>query len=104
MQGYAVENAMFQWEEGVRRMRESPGPQKLASERASDRVLDQLRRRLGSTFTLDELAELYASDTDWASDLAASLVAGSDGPWIVDAAFARYAREAADYAGGRRLR
>lgn len=94
---------MFQWEEGACRMRQSSEQQKLAFERAADRILGQLRRRLGSRFTLEELAGLYASGTDWASELAASLVAGSDGSWIVDSAFARYAREASDYAGGRRL-
>jgi hypothetical protein len=52
-----------------------------------------LRRRLGSTFTLDELADLYASSPDLSGDPA----------WLVDAAFARYAREATDYAGGRHL-
>jgi len=52
-----------------------------------------LRKRLGSTFTLEELAALYASSPDF----------GADPAWLVDAAFGRYAREAADYAGGRHL-
>lgn len=55
--------------------------------------MEQLRRRLGSTFTLEELAELYASSPDM----------GTDASWLVDAAFGRYAREATDFAGGRRL-
>ena len=55
--------------------------------------MEQLRKRLGSTFTLEELADLYASSPDF----------GADPSWLVDAAFGRYSREAADYAGGRRL-
>lgn len=55
--------------------------------------MEQLRKRLGSTFTLEELADLYASSPDFSSDPA----------WLVDAAFGRYARQAADYAGGRHL-
>jgi hypothetical protein len=61
--------------------------------RASEDLVEQLRKRLGSTFTLEELADLYASSPDFTSDPA----------WLLDAAFGRYAREAADYAGGRRL-
>ena len=71
-------------------------------ERAADVVVDELRRRLGSTFTLDELADLYARDTDWATELAARRAGSADATTVVDAAFARYAREAADFAGGRR--
>jgi len=55
--------------------------------------MEGLRKRLGSTFTVAELADLYASSPDF----------GGDPVWLVDAAFARYAREATDFAGGRRL-
>ena len=41
----------------------------------------------------DGSLKLYASSPDFSSDPA----------WLVDAAFRRYAREAADYAGGRHL-
>ena len=88
---YAVENARFQWEDGERRLRDAGGPD---SERAIAAVTRELRRRLGSTFTIDELAELYGEGVEWATAIAPAPV--------VDAAFARYAREAADYAGGRR--
>jgi hypothetical protein len=50
---------------------------------------------------LDELAELYAEGTDWATEVAARHAAGTDAAAVVDAAFARYAREASNYAGGR---
>ena len=55
--------------------------------------MEELRKRLGSRFTLEELADLYASSPDF----------GADPAWLVDAAFGRYAREATDFAGGRQL-
>ena len=96
---YALENALDQWREGERRVNEEPH-----LDDAVGAVLDELRRRLGSAFEVAELAELYASDTDWASDLARSRSAGGDAAFAVDAAFNRYARTATDYAGGRRQR
>ncbi len=55
--------------------------------------MEELRKRLGSRFTVAELADLYASSPDF----------GADAAWLVDAAFGRYAREASDFAGGRQL-
>jgi len=55
--------------------------------------VEELRKRLGSTFTVAELADLYASSPDY----------GAEPAWLIDAAFGRYAREASDFAGGRRL-
>jgi hypothetical protein len=55
--------------------------------------VEALRKRLGSRFTVEELADFYASTHDFASDPS----------WLVDAAFGRYAREASDFAGGRPL-
>jgi len=66
-------------------------------------VLDELRRRLGSPFTLSELGGLYAGGTDWAADVAGRAGAGGEAAAVVDAVFGRYAREASDYAGGRRV-
>ncbi len=94
---YGLENALFQWQDGQRQVRGEPD-----LERAADAVVDELRRRLGSTFTLGELADFYADGTDWATDVAARRSGSPDATVVVDAAFGRYAREAADYAGGRR--
>jgi hypothetical protein len=93
---YAIDNALFQWEDGERRVRE------LADlEPAAFAVLEELRRRLGSTFTLDELTGLYVEGTDWATDVAARSGVWTDASAVVDAAFGRYAREApAATAGG----
>jgi hypothetical protein len=92
---YAVENALFQWEEGERRVRESPG-----LERAAYLVLDELRRRLGGSFSIGELAGYYAESTDWAVELAQTRAPAAQASDVVDAAFGRYAREARDFAGG----
>jgi hypothetical protein len=99
---YAVENALFQWEEGERRVREAPGGTRSRLERTVDTVLTELRRRLGSSFTVEELASLYGAGVDWAGDLARATGAGSDAAWVVDATFGRYAREAVNFGGGRR--
>ena len=99
---YAIENALFQWEEGERRLRESEDPVRHQLEDAVLVVLAELRRRLGSSFTLSELADLYGGGVDWAHDLAQRAGAGTDSSWVVDTAFGRYAREASDYGGGRR--
>lgn len=104
MTPYAVGNAIFQWEEGERRLREAPEVERAQLERAAAVVLDELRRRLGSSFSLEELADLYGAGADWAADLAWSRGAAGDAAWVVDATFARYAREAANFGGGRPLR
>lgn len=93
---YPVENARFQWEDGERRLRDHPH---LAA--SVDAVLDELRRRLGSRFTIEELAGFYGAGVGWADEVAARLGAGLDAAAVVDAAFARYAGEASDFAGGR---
>jgi hypothetical protein len=98
---YALENALYQWRDGDRRLAETSEPARTDLDRAADGVVEQLRKRLGSTFLLEELADLYGRDTDWATTLASRLAAGTDAAAVVDAAFARYAREASDYAGGR---
>ncbi len=98
---YALENARFQWEEGERRVRLSDEPARSDLERAVLAVLDELRRRLGSTFAISELTDLYGAGTDWADDIAMRNRAGSDSTAVVDAAFGRYAREASDFAGGK---
>jgi hypothetical protein len=101
---YALENAITQWQDGERRLRGAPDLEQADLERAVDEVLDELRRRLGSAFLIDELADLYAEGTDWAEDLAQRRLAGADTIAVVDAAFGRYARGAADFAGGRTRR
>jgi hypothetical protein len=96
-----------QWQAGVRRLEASPADERPTLERVTLRVEDELRRRLGSTFTTDELAELYDAGTGWVSGIALAAAPEESFAWDVrvvgDAAFHRYMREAADYAGGRRI-
>jgi hypothetical protein len=99
---YALENALFQWEDGERRLRQAEPARRAPLERAVDLVLAELRRRLGSSFSLAELSDLYAGAADWASEVARRAFAGTESSWVVDAAFGRYAREASDYGGARR--
>ena len=75
-------------------------------DRVIDRVVAELRRRLGGSFRADELVELYNAGTSWAQQIA--IETAPEDPWawespIIDAAVARYLREATDFAGGRRL-
>ena len=98
---YSLDNALFQWREGERRVADSPEPARADLDRAVAVVVDELRKRLGSSFVLDELADMYGEGTDWATELADRRGSGTDAAIVVDAAFARYAREASNYAGGR---
>jgi len=84
----------------------APLEQRAALERVVTRIVAELRKRLGGTFTTDELTALYERGTGWCTDLAAEVA--PDAPWawdartVADAAFLRYVRDARDFAGGRR--
>jgi hypothetical protein len=100
------ETAVEQWQAGRRRLEQAPPEERATLERVTRRVEDELRRRLGSTFSVDELADLYDAGTTWISGVAMEAAPEEPFAWDVrvvgDAAFHRYMREAADYAGGRR--
>lgn len=102
-----VENAVFQWEEGYARLeaaRSSPERQRILA-RVVTAVQDELRKRLGSRFTVRELADLYRDRGDSLVDIGVAAVPqGEDLTGVsaaADAAFYLYMREAADFAGGR---
>ena len=103
----SFETAVHQWRAGVARLDDAPPQQRIAIERVTEHVYAELRRRLGGTFTVDELAELYDAGTSWTLDIAAHVAPAAPWAWdpriVADAAFARYVREAVDYAGGRRM-
>ena len=99
---YTIENALFQWEEGEARVRSSEGREGRELDQATRLVVDQLRKRLGGAFTLDELVALYAEGTDWVSDEVQRCFWDVESSAAVNAGFLRYARGASDYAGGRR--
>jgi hypothetical protein len=101
------ETAIHQWRDGERRLAEAPRGQLPAMELVTERIVAELRRRLGGAFTTDELVELYDRGTSWCLDLAVAVAPAAPWAWdvrtVADAAFARYLREATDFAGGRRL-
>jgi hypothetical protein len=105
--GPEVENAVFQWEEGYRRLQDArPEPRAYrALARAVVAVQSELRKRLGSSFTVAELASLYRRGSDWTLDVSLRVapddLRGWDPGVAADAAFWLYMREATDFAGGR---
>jgi len=104
--GYPLENALFQWEEGLRALRaiEAPRERRLA-DRVVAAIQDELRRRIGPTFSAAELADLYGTGTDWCGQVATDVAPGleTDGQSLADASFWLYLRGATDFAGGRQL-
>ena len=97
------------WGEGERRLRAADPAERPTLERVRDEIVLELRRRLGGSFTTDELAALYLDQgTDWAFQIATRVAPNDPFAWdmttVAGAAFARYVREAADYAGGRRTK
>jgi hypothetical protein len=100
------ETALEQWKEGERRLGEAPPEQQYVLERVVQRIVAELRRRLGGAFTAEELADLYDEGTAWTTDVAVAAAPEDPYAWdarvVGDAAFARYLRRAADFAGGRR--
>jgi glutathione S-transferase len=99
----AVEHARQEWEESARRLESEA-----RDAAAYDRLLDQveavtaaLRRRVGETFTLADLAREYATAERWSRD---AVQETSPPPgWtrtlalVEGAAFHGYARGAVDY-------
>jgi hypothetical protein len=100
-----VSAARREWAEGQRRFdeeaRDSAGADALHAQR--DAVLEELRRRVGSTFTLGELAAVYAGSERWLRVAVEERVPPVRG-WARtvslagDAAFHAYSRQAQDYA------
>lgn len=104
--GYPLENALFQWEEGRRALQAIDDPrQRRLADRVVDALREELRRRIGPTFTAAQLAELYGEGTDWAQQVALDVASSLDGDSqaLADAAFWLYLRGATDFAGGRQL-
>jgi hypothetical protein len=102
----SFENANYQWQQGERRLRAQPPERRRTTERVTEALVAELRRRLGGRFSSDELVALYEQGTSWCQQVAMNVAPQEPSAWdaavVADAAFARYLREAADYAGGRR--
>jgi hypothetical protein len=103
---YPLENALFQWEEGRRALQAIDDPrQRRQADRVVEAIRDELRRRIGPTFSAEELADLYGQGTDWAQQVAIDVAPAieSEAQTLADAAFWLYLRGATDFAGGRKL-
>jgi hypothetical protein len=94
-----VATALFAWEEGLRRL-DAGGPGRAARERVVAAVTDELRRRVGASFTLADLARVYEDASDWYLELAARVAPRERDAWdpsvTLDGAFGRYMRQAGD--------
>ena len=99
----ALEAVRQEWEEGHRRLEDE-----VRDPARSDALLAQvevvtgeLRRRLGQTFTLGELAEAYAEAETWSRDAISERAPASGWPrtlaMVQDSAFHLYSRGATDY-------
>jgi hypothetical protein len=97
----AIAAARFQWEDGLARMAEPVPPAVArARRRIVEAVHDELRRRVGLTFTTAELVSVYDDASSWYLDLAARIAPREPQAWepsaTLDGAFATYARQASD--------
>ena len=96
------------WQEGLRRLESADPSVRPGLERVVDALVLELRRRLGGPFTTDELAALYLEQgTDWCFEIAVRVAPREPAAWdlttVAGAAFARYVRQASDFAGGSRV-
>src|SRR4051812_45324888 len=90
------------WREGERRLATADPSNREILERVAREIVAELHRRLGGPFTTQELAALYAAGgPDWFFDLPPGVAPAEPAAWdmttVAGAAFARYARQAADY-------
>jgi len=97
------------WQDGARRLESADPSGRRTMERVTDAIVLELRRRLGGRFTTSELAALYDEQgTDWCFEIARKVAPDNPSAWdmptVAGAAFARYVRQASDYAGGTRIR
>jgi hypothetical protein len=100
---YPVDNALFQWEDGWRALQAlTDQPSRRRAEAVVDAIRDELRLRIGATFSVADLAELYGRGTDWCLAIAHEVAPGVDGRAFADAAFWQHCRAATDFAGGHR--
>jgi hypothetical protein len=98
-----LETTRREWEDGNRRLQAAAANRSLYEWLLAevDVVIEQLRRRVGQTFTLDELAAAYGDADRWVQE---ALVEAAFAPgWpartttVQDAAFYLYSRGAVDY-------
>jgi hypothetical protein len=100
----SLDLARHEWEEGARRLEAERGDanryRRLVEQ--VELVTDQLRKRVGGTYTLAELAAAYRDADTWARQEVADRAPAPGWPrdlaLVLAAAFHSYQRGAADYA------
>jgi hypothetical protein len=103
MSSVEVELARREWEQGLERLDEAAvdAGRQARLLAALEAVTDELRRRVGQTFTLAELADAHAAAEDWVRVAIAERAPypgwPADATTVQDAAFHFYARGAVDY-------
>jgi hypothetical protein len=100
----ALEVVRSEWEDGYRRFQDL-SRDRVAADRLSlqlEVVTDELRKRVGQTFTLEDLAARYAAADEWVRDTVSERAPTPGWPRtlsiVQDAAFHLYQRGAVDYA------
>ena len=98
-----IEVARQEWDEGTRRLeaaREDAGRYRQLLE-LLELVLDELRRRIGQTYTLGELVAAYGESERWAREVLEERAPTAGWPRdltiVLAAAFDAYQRGAIDY-------
>jgi hypothetical protein len=99
----ATESIRQEWEDGYRRfeaaIREPAAQARLLAQ--LEIITDELRRRVGQTFTIQQLAAAYERADVWALDAVSEHAATPGWPrtvaMVLDAAFHLYQRGAIDY-------
>ena len=80
----SFETASVQWEAGLRALEASAFDERPILEKVTRLVHQELRRRLGGAFTIDELVALYEEGgTGWVSDLAVAAEPEAPFAWDV---------------------
>jgi hypothetical protein len=100
----ALQLTRHEWADGHRRLEAERDDQRRYHQLIGqvEVVLDELRRRVGGTYTLAELADAYRDADTWARAAVADHAPGTGWPrdlsLVLAAAFHAYQRGAADYA------
>jgi hypothetical protein len=104
MSAHSITLVRQEWEEGHRRLeaaRDDPPRYRRLLEQV-EVVTDELRKRLGQTYTLADLAEAYRDAERWAREAVEERAPGPGWPrdlaLVLAAAFYAYQRGAVDYA------
>ena len=99
-----LESMRRDWTEGARRLaaaRTRDPSRAVNYDRVVEALRRDLRRRIGQTFSLHDLAEVYAGSAGWARDIAQQVAPGAayahDMAVTADAVFADAARGASDW-------